>query len=160
MSNPGIELRDAVAAHLQSSDCIASLAPRVEVLAFDPGSSEDVIARRLTSPGISVVVTSPDAGSAGGDDRRRVEFTFSVAVGERALHNRGPSGTQVAAYDLAWLIVAALDGYRPTEAWRPVEFLGLEQAQGADRESRDLLVTELRFRSSARLVTAEPEEVA
>lgn len=155
MANIGNDLRDAVVARLNAAECITRLVPAVEVLGFDPGSSADIIKRRLTSPGMSVIVVPPDAVASGESDRNRLELAFVVVVGERSTTNRGPSGTRTSAYDLAWDIAAVLMGYQPSAAWRPLDFRGLEQSQAVDPESRDLLVTEVRFATEIRITVGD-----
>lgn len=122
MANLFSDLQESMATRLRA-DSAFSTPPRIAVLTEDLGSVYQEIAQRIGECGIVVSIITPGWKP----DEMHPDFfvaTVEVGVAENTLTNRGPTGTQRKAGDIAIAVTAILNRFKPAGGWRELVFKG------------------------------------
>jgi hypothetical protein len=127
--------------------------PAVQILAEDLGDMESEIKRRINTHGILVIITTARFVRTSEEIPGELTITVLVGIGEHTRINRGPTGTQKPADDVAVRITALLDGYRPPGGWTPLSIVDGAPVDGPE----ELLTWQLRFSTQIRVYAAIAE---
>lgn len=152
MTNIITQLQEEIAGVLTADGWISGTPP-VAVVTEVEGDAVSEIRTRIGRCGCAVVVMTPRFAS-GGEGSDEIVVTVMLGIGERPKINRGPTGTQRRAPDLAVALVAMLDGWQAQSA--PYTTLSFRTATSVDGPE-DLVTWELVFETRIRVrATDEP----
>lgn len=97
--------------------------PPIAVVQETQGDIDSEIRRRLGECGCLIVITTPKFSAGSDTDPDEISVSVLVGIAERVRTNRGPTGTQKKAHDLAVVVTAMFRRWAPLSApWRALEF--------------------------------------
>lgn len=146
MTNIITQLQEEIAGVLTADAWIGGTPP-VAVVTEVEGDAESEIRTRIARCGCAILVLTPRF-AAGDAARDEIRVTVMLGIGERPRINRGPTGTQRRAPDLAVALVAMLDGWQPQSAsYTSLSFRTATSVEGP----QELVTWELVFETTIRV---------
>lgn len=146
-------LQQDIAARIEAGEFPCD--PQIQVVTSVRGDIGSQIRERLAGTGLVVTVTTPRWSRGDSAVPGLLDVTVLVGIGEHARINRGPTGTRLAAEDVAVSITAILDRWRPDGGWAELDLVEATEVDGEDLD----VTYQIQFRTRIRVRAVEENDI-